>query len=174
MAEQLVTPPARFAREGDRRLFDEVRGRLLDYEPLRATQPRLELDVTGGNVRIAGRVRTLAMKEIVGYLCQRVAGGGVVQNDLISDTEVVRQVADALLADAELAPLCLRVDARDGVATLSGDLPRPELEARAVEAARTAPGVADVVSVLAVRPPERPPTASATVGAASGEQRSDS
>ena len=159
MAEQLVAEPQVFELEADRRLFLELRRRLWDYEPLRASRPRLEVEPTHGTVLIRGRVRTLAMKEMVSYLCQRVEGVTAVRNELISDTEVERGVADALAADPELGPLCLRVDARNGVATLSGDLPRPELEVRAVEAARSAPGVVEVISDLAVRPQQRPPTA---------------
>ena len=159
MAEQLVATPASFNREADKRLFLAVRRRLWDYEPLRASHPQLELEVSHGTMRLGGRVRTLAMKEIVGYLCQRQEGVAVVRNELISDTEVVRRVADALAEDPQLGPLCLRVDARDGVATLSGDLPGAELESRAVEVARGAPGVADVISELVVRRPQRPPTA---------------
>ncbi len=159
MAEQLVAEPHVFELEADRRLFLELRRRLWDYEPLRASRPELDLEVTHGTVLVRGRARTLAMKEIVGYFCQRVEGVTAVRNELISDTEVEREVADALAAEPELGPLCLLVDARNGVATLSGDLPRPELEVRAVEAARSAPGVVDVMSELAVRPQQRPPTA---------------
>lgn len=159
MAEQLVAAPERFAREADKRLFHEARRVLWEYEPLRATQPQLTLTVDQGVVRLAGRVRTLAMKDIAGYLLRRVPGVVRVENELVADTEVVRSVADTLAADPELAPLCLRVDARDGVATLSGDLPRAELEQRALDVARRAPLVRDVVSQLTVRPPERPPTA---------------
>lgn len=159
MAEHFVAAPATFAREGDKRLFMELRRVLWEYEPLRSSRPRVELDVTHGTVRLSGRVRTLAMKEIVGYLIRRTEGVGVVRNELISDTEVVQEVANVLAHDPELGPLCIRVDVRDGVATLNGELPIPELEERAVQAARLAPGAADVVSELAVRRRERPPTA---------------
>lgn len=157
----LAAEPAEFEDEADRRLFLAVRRHLWEYEPLRATRPRLELDAHHGTVRVWGRVRTQAMKEIVGYLCGRAEGVAVVSNELVSDTELVRQVADALAADESLAPLCPRVDARDGVVTLSGELPSPELEARALEAARSVPDLADVVSELVVRRQARPPTAPA-------------
>jgi osmotically-inducible protein OsmY len=166
VSEHLIAAPQSFAREGDQRLFMELRRRLWEYEPLRATHGQLDLDVTHGTVRLTGRVRTQAMKEIIGYICLRAEGVGVVRNDLVSDTEVVRGVADALLRDAELAPLCIRVDARDGVATLSGELPSAELEARALEVARTAPTAAEVVSELVVRHRQRPPTSPARPAAA--------
>jgi osmotically-inducible protein OsmY len=159
MAEQLVATPERFEREADRRLFLELRSRLWEYEPLRATHPRFDLNVRHGTVRLSGRVRTLAMKRIADYICQRTPGVAVVVNELVSDTELTRNVADALASDPELGPLCLRIDARDGIAILNGDLPRAELETRAVELAQGAAGVVAVESELTVRPVLRPPTA---------------
>jgi len=161
LAEQLVAAPEHFEREEDKRLFLSVRRELWEYEPLRASRPTLELEVHHGTVRLGGRVRTLAMKEIVGYICQRLDGVGVVRNELISDTEVVRNVADALAIDEALGPLCLIVDVRGGVVTLSGDLPDSALERRALDAALSALGVLDVVSNLVVRRPQRPTTAPA-------------
>jgi osmotically-inducible protein OsmY len=159
LAEQLVAAPEEFARDEDKQVFLTVRRELWEYEPLRASRPAIELEVHHGTVVLGGRVRTLAMKEIAGYICQRIAGVGVVRNELISDTEVVRNVADALALDPILGPLCLIVDVRDGVVQLSGDLPTAELEQTAVGAARSAPGARDVVSELVVRRPQRPPTA---------------
>jgi osmotically-inducible protein OsmY len=168
LAEQLVAAPEHFEREEDKRLFLSVRRELWEYEPLRASRPTLELEVRHGTVRLGGRVRTLAMKEIVGYICQRLDGVGVVRNELISDTEVVRNVADALAIDEALGPLCLIVDVRGGVVTLSGDLPDSALERRAVEAALGALGALDVVSNLVVRRPQRPPTAPAPKAVTAG------
>lgn len=159
MAEQLLAEPASFEREADRRLFNAIRRRLWDYEALRATHPKLELEVHHGSIRLGGRVRTQAMKEIAGYLCRREDEVGVVRNEIVSDTEVVYDVAAALASEPQLGPLCLRVDVRDGIATLSGELPAPDLEASALEAARRVPTVEDVFSNLTVRPPTRPPTA---------------
>jgi osmotically-inducible protein OsmY len=159
VAEQLVAASVPFEQEADKRLFLALRRRLLEYEPLRSTRPQVELNIKHGMVQITGRVRTLAMKEIVGYLCRRMDGVVSVRNDLVSDTELIRRLADALAAHPELATLCIRIDARDGIATLAGDLPSPELEPRAIEAARSVPDVQDVISQLAVRRPERPPTA---------------
>jgi osmotically-inducible protein OsmY len=168
LAEQLVAAPEHFEREDDKRLFLNVRSELWEYEPLRASRPVIELEVHHGTVRIGGRVRTLAMKEIVGYICQRIDGVGVVRNELVSDTEVMRNVADALALDDALGPLCLIVDVRGGVVTLTGDLPDAALEQRALNAAQAAPGVLDVISDLVVRRPERPATAPASKAATAG------
>ena len=169
MAEQLLAQPGSFERESDRRTFLAIRRRLWEYEALRATRPELELEVRHGTVRLRGRVRTLAMKEIAGYLLAREEGVDLVQNDLVSDTEVIRDVADALALDEQLAPLCLVVDARAGIVTLSGELPEPELEQRAVDVAAAVPTVVSVLSNLQVRRRERPPTAPAPAPAPTGE-----
>jgi osmotically-inducible protein OsmY len=165
LSEQLLPEPASFESDGDQRAFHEIRRRLYEYEALRATQPRLELDVRHGTAHLTGRVRTQAMKEIVGYLCRQVDDVAVVRNEVISDTEVGRQVADALATDPTLGPLCLRVDVRDGIATLSGDLPSAELDGQAVEVAAQAVAAEQIVSALVVRPAVRPPTAPAPTGA---------
>jgi osmotically-inducible protein OsmY len=161
LAEVLLAQPGSFERESDRRIFLALRRRLWEYEALRATRPELDLQVHQGIVRVRGRVRTQAMKEIAGYLLAREEGVNAVENELISDTEVIRDVADALALDEELAPLCLVVDARAGIATLSGELPDPALEQRAVEAAAAVPSVVSVISNLQVRRRQRPPTAPA-------------
>ena len=159
MVERLATEPRSFESDVDQRLFQAARRELWKYEPLRATQPQLELEARHGTLRVAGRVRTQAIKEIVGYICLRLAGAAVIRNELVSDTEVVRQVADAMAADPVVGPLCLRVDVRDGIATLSGELPSAELEQLVVAAAQQAPDAADIVSNLVVRRASRPPTA---------------
>jgi osmotically-inducible protein OsmY len=161
LAEVLLAQPGSFERESDRRIFLSLRKRLWEYEALRATRPELDLEVRHGAVRLRGRVRTLAMKEIAGYLLAREEGVGTVQNELISDTEVIRDVADALALDEQLAPLCLVVDARAGIVTLSGELPEPALEQRAVDVAAAVPSAVSVISNLVVRHRERPPTAPA-------------
>ena len=175
MSDPLAPAPERFERESDKRLFMELRRRLWEYEPLRATRPKLEIDVSGGSVRLSGRVRTLAMKEIAGYICRRAEGVGALSNELISDTEVIQQVATALALEPELAPLCIRVDAREGVVTLSGELPSAEFEQRAIEAAGRTPVVAGVTSELVVRryaPSPTAPPAAATPSEAAVSERS--
>ena len=93
-----------------------IRKTLLDYEPLRATRPVLDVDRSAeGCVQLRGRVRTSAIKEIAELLVLQLPGVRAVRNDLLADPEVVRAVADALAADPELGPACPLVDCRDGV-----------------------------------------------------------
>src|SRR5262249_45289424 len=106
----------------DRHLLTAIRKVLWAYEPLRATRPTLEIFVRDGRVTLSGRVRTLAIKEISEYMVFRLDGVRAVRNDLVADPEVMRDVADAIAADPELGPLCPRVDVREGVVSLSGDV----------------------------------------------------
>lgn len=139
--------------EADRHLLNTVRRTLWEYEPLRATRPVFDLAVQDGRVHLEGRVRTLALKEIVEYLLRRIDGVRAVRNDLVADPEVVRAVADAFAADPEVGPCCPIVDARDGVVTLVGEVPSEEVARRAVELASEVPIVASVDSHLRVAAP---------------------
>jgi len=150
--------------EGDRHVLAAIRRILWDYEPLRATRPIVHVAVTDGMVRLDGRVRTLAIKEIAEYSVLGVKGVRAVRNDLLADPEVVRAVADAIAADSELGPLCPLLDARDGVVTISGDVPSDEAVDRLLELVRSVPLVEDVTSYLRVRPLVS--TVAATNGAA--------
>ena len=135
----------------DADLVDRVRKVLWEYEPLRATKPRLVVQVEGGRVTLSGRMRTLAMKEISEYLLRRLDGVNAVRNDVVADPEVIQAVADALATDPDLGPLCIRVDARDGDVVLAGDVPSEALAERALDAASRVPVAERVGSRLIVR-----------------------
>lgn len=161
--------------EADRRVLNVIRKTLLDYEPLRATRPILDVTVHEGLVYMRGRVRTSAIKEIAELLVHQLAPVRAVRNELIADPEVVRAVADAFAADPELGPACPIVDARDGVVILIGDVPSDELARRAVEVASSVPLVASVTSHLRVAPPVAIHTANGSangaVAVATAEER---
>lgn len=140
--------------EGDRQLLSTIRKVLWDYEPLRATRPTITVSVTAGMVRLQGRVRTLAIKEIAEYSVHRLDPVRAVRNDLVADPEVVRAVADAIAADLELGPLCPLLDAREGVVQISGTVPSEDLARRLVELTASVPLVEDVQNYLQVRPVE--------------------
>jgi osmotically-inducible protein OsmY len=140
--------------EAERHLLVSIRKTLWEYEPLRATRPVLDISVRDGLVRLQGRVRTSAIKEIAEFLLLRVPGIRAVGNELISDPEVVRAVADTIAADPDLGPTCPIIESRDGVVVLAGTMPSEELARRAVELATTVPTVVSVNSHLRVVPPQ--------------------
>jgi osmotically-inducible protein OsmY len=136
----------------DRHLLIAIRKTLWGYEPLRATRPTLTIGVQDGRVVLTGRVRTLAIKEIAEYMVLRTNGVRAVRNDLLADPEVARAVADAVAADPELGPLCPRIDAREGVVHLAGDVPSEAIAQRLIDLAASLPLVASVTSYLTVEP----------------------
>src|SRR5581483_2548069 len=138
--------------DDDRQLLTAIRKTLWEYEPLRATRPTLTIGVQDGRVVLAGRVRTLAIKEIAEYLLLRIDGVRAVRNDLLADPEVVRALADLVAADPELGPLCPRIDVRDGVVHLAGDVPSEAVANRLIELAADHPWVDSVVSYLTIEP----------------------
>jgi osmotically-inducible protein OsmY len=140
--------------EAERHLLVSIRQTLWAYEPLRATRPILDISVRDGLVRLQGRVRTSAIKEIAEFLLLRIPGIRAVSNDLISDPEVVRAVADAIAADPELGPTCPIIESRDGVVVLAGTMPSEELSRRVAEVAAAVPTVVTVNNVLRVLPPQ--------------------
>jgi osmotically-inducible protein OsmY len=156
--------------EADRHVLNAIRKVLLDYEPLRATRPVLDVAVRDGLATLHGRVRTSAIKEIAELLVLHLPAVRAVRNDLIADPEVVRAVADAFAADAAVGPACPIVDARDGVVILVGDMPSEELARRAVEVATSVPLVASVTSHLRVVPPEPAVSTNGTLAVAKADE----
>lgn len=138
--------------EADRKVLSLIQKTLMNYEPLRATRPSLNVDVQDGLVHLEGRVRTSAIKEIAELLVIHLPQVRAVRNDLVADPEVVRAVADALAEDPDLGPACLIVDCRDGEIIMIGDVASDELAYRAVAIATTVPIVGAVRSHIKVVP----------------------
>jgi osmotically-inducible protein OsmY len=150
---QEIFPIADDLPDADRRVLTLIRKTMLDYEPLRATRPILDVTVQGGLVHMRGRVRTSAIKEIAELLVHQLEPVRAVRNDLIADPEVVRAVADAFASDAEIGPACPIIDCRDGVVILIGTVPSEDLVRRAVELATMVPTVASITNHLRAAAP---------------------
>ena len=157
MAEELIRSREDLT-EADRELVLAIRRALWDYEPLRATRTVLDVEVEDGRVRLSGRMRTEAMKEVAEYMLMRLPNVRAVRNDVVTDPGVVRAVADALAADDRLAPHCIRVEVRNGDVTLVGAVPDEALTRRAEAVAAAVPGVASVRQRLVVQPEAAAPT----------------
>jgi osmotically-inducible protein OsmY len=146
----VVRAPERELQKHEKKLYTRVRRVLWDYEPLRASHAEIFIDVDGQDVRLRGRVRTLPQKIIAEALVRRLSEVDSVQNELIADPEIVRAVADALAQDERVAPYVLRVDARHGIVTLSGEVPSDDLQTVAVDIASQVSLVSTVRNQLAV------------------------
>ena len=166
MAEQHIDSPDDLS-DADQELLASIRKTLWGYEPPRGTRPSLNIEVRDGRVRLAGRMRTLAMKEISEYLLLRSKGVRGVRNEVITDPEIVRAVADVLATDEQLGPACIRVDSRDGRVILSGSVPDEALIQRAVELASGVPLLTDVESRLVVASEAQTRSSSDGAGSAS-------
>ncbi len=160
--------------EADRHLLMTIQKTLLDYEPLRATRPTLDVSVRDGLVQVRGRVRTSAIKEIAEFLMLRVPGIRAVRNELIADPEVVRAVADAFAADGEVGPACPIVESRDGVVVLAGSVPSEDLIRKAIDIASAVPTVVSVTSYLTVLPPAPVTSTNGAVAVASADAQGSS
>jgi osmotically-inducible protein OsmY len=139
----------------DRRLTLEVERVLREYEPLRASRAPLIAEVFGGRVRLLGRTRSLALRIIAGYIVSFVPGVEAIDNEVLSDDQVIRAVADALAADPLTAPQVLRVNCRYGEVRLVGEVFSPDAVARALQIASGVPGVEGVTSEIAIVRPRQ-------------------
>jgi osmotically-inducible protein OsmY len=146
----VVRAPDRDLERAEKKIYSRVRRVLWDYEPLRASHAEIFIDVEGHTVRLRGRVRTMPQKLIAEVLVERVADIDVVTNELISDPEVVRAVADALAQDERTAAYVIRVDSRHGIVTLRGDVPSEAVQQAALEIVATESLVNGVRNQLAI------------------------
>jgi osmotically-inducible protein OsmY len=148
----------------NRRLMLEVERVLREYEPLRASRAPIVAEVSGGRVRLTGRTRSEALRIIAGYIVSFVSGVEAIDNEILSDDQVIRAVADALAADPLTAPQVLRVNCRYGEVLLVGEVPHPDAEARALQIASDVPGVEGVTSEIATVRPRQPAGSAGAAG----------
>jgi len=165
----VIRAPARELERAEKKLYTRVRRVLWDYEPLRASHAEIDIAVAGGTVHLRGRVRTLPQKLIARVLVERMTDVGEVINELVSDPEVVRAVADALAQDERTAAYVIRVDSRHGVVVLRGEVPSDAVVQAAIEIAATVPLVSSVRNALAVSGDARPAVALARPSSAADE-----
>jgi osmotically-inducible protein OsmY len=155
----LVRAPDARLQQAEKKLYSRVRRVLWDYEPLRASHAEISIDVEGQHVRLRGRVRSLPQKLIAAVLLERLADVGTVTNELIADPEVVRAVADALAQDERTAAYVLRVDSRDGLVILRGEVPSEAVQQAAIDIAASLPVVHSVRNQLTIGGETRPAVA---------------
>lgn len=151
MAHQWIQGPSESMDEDDRRLFFKIRNRLWDYEPLRASGAELAVEVTHGVAHISGRARTSAQKQLITAFLLHLDGVRGVENTVVADPEVARDVAFALSRDREIAPCTIQVDSQLGNVRLDGSVPSEATAERAVEIARGLGIAHSVASRLVVR-----------------------
>ena len=144
------TPQSR--RQPNEFVLAQVKETLWNHEPIRVSGSSIEVEVDDTTVRLFGRVRVLALKQVAGYLVRRVADGRQVENQLVSDSEIIQEVATALAREPLTRPYVIRVEARLGRVTLRGVVPSVEVEQRALEVAAAVPSVTSAISELETDP----------------------
>lgn len=152
MAEPIIVAESTGLGPEEMRILEGVRRILWEYEPLRASGSAVLVEFHNGALRLSGRVRTRALKEIATYLVRTVDGVASVENRLVSDPDVAQAVAGALALDAVTRPHVIRVEARLGRARLLGVVPSASVERRALEIAARVPLATGVDSELEVDP----------------------
>jgi osmotically-inducible protein OsmY len=155
----IIRAPARDLERAEKKLYTRVRRVLWEYEPLRASHAEIDIAIARGSVVLRGRVRTMPQKLIAKVLVERMTDVDDVTNELISDPEVVRAVADALAQDERTAAYVIRVDSRHGVVVLRGEVPSDDVVQAAIEITATVPLVSSVRTALAISGDARPAVA---------------
>ena len=107
----------------------------------------LNLKVHHGNVRLIGHVVNAHHKQLAENLVKSVQGVNSVQNELISDTDLVTDVARALAADGRTRPYRIPVGAFHGWIHLGGETPTLEAQSAAEEVVAGIPAVRGVVTL---------------------------
>jgi osmotically-inducible protein OsmY len=169
----VVRAPETELSKAEKKLYTQVRRALWDYEPLRASHAEIFIDITGPQITLRGRVRTLPQKIIAEMLVQRLPDVRSVTNALVADPEVIRAVADVLSQDPRTAPFVIRVDSRHGIVVLRGEVPNESVQNAAVELAAQVSLVSSVRSQLAIGGAEYPATALSRPALAADEPNPD-
>lgn len=138
----------------DREIRLAVESELLASQAIKSH--RLQVQVEGGIVTLAGRVRNLLDEDIAVGLTQRVRGVVSVVDQLEinspyrPDAELKKAIDDALDSDPATHILPVHVVVKDGVATLEGEVAGYGAKTLASDIARTVVGLADVDDQLTV------------------------
>lgn len=146
----------------DQDITDAVETELLLDEGV--ASHRVDVSTREGVVLLAGTVENLLAKERAVKLAESVKGVRSVVNQIVvephfglTDTEIRRDVNDALLSDPATESFDIGVGVEDGVVTLSGTVESWTEQELALEVAKRVRGVKDVKDKLYISyKPDRP------------------
>ncbi|MFQ5459867.1 MAG: BON domain-containing protein [Anaerolineae bacterium] len=125
------------------------------HEPLRTTKSRIEVEMDDrGSVVLRGNVATDILKDMAGRLAASAPGVAAVANELVSDSDLERQAAEALwsIGEAGLCTDSVDLQCRLGAVYLGGHVVAQDrqaaegLLARVVAGIEALPGVRGVVA----------------------------
>lgn len=122
---------------------------LLTVAPLRYAAVRfIQIQVHDGVVRLSGHVANEVHRRLAVQRVYATPGVLRVEDDLVTDEQLVKAVALAMLPYRELQPSRVRIRADAGRVILEGELESPRDIELAISVAGSVPGVASVDSRL--------------------------
>lgn len=127
----------------------------------RLSSQKIDVEVTGGRVRLHGEVqsyrRKLAAAQIAASFegCRDVIDDLTVQPSIVPDPEIADAVRASLDASADLTRETITVAARNGVVTLTGHVGVPWERTLAQDIAMGVRGVRDTENQIIVDPPKQ-------------------
>lgn len=107
----------------------------------------LDLRVHDGDVWLVGHVINPYHRQLAETLVKAVSGVNTLYNELVADSDLVIEVAQALAADARTRPHIIPVGAFHGWIHLGGQVPTKEARSVAEEVAASVPTVRGVVTL---------------------------
>lgn len=112
----------------DEDMLSDVWARLQQDDTTRALElSALDLEVHDNEVFLFGHVNGVMHQRHVAELVKGVRGVKAVHNELVADSDLVTEVAQALAGDPRTRQYQIRVGAFHGWINLSGEVPNPEM-----------------------------------------------
>ncbi len=127
---------------------DRVYDRLWSEQGLRTTTADIEIEAVSGAVTLNGRVRTGQLRGQADRLARAGLNGWQLVNNLISDDQVIMDLAGRLAADAATATANVHIDVYMGNVYLNGTVRSEAQRAAVLDLARQTPHVAKVDDLL--------------------------
>lgn len=118
----------------------------------------ISINVKGGEVYLTGYLARENNLPLIDSIAHYVTGVVVVHNHLVTDRDLIIQVARALAKDKRTCPFILPVGASHGWINLGGEVPTREIQCVAEKVAGGVPGVRGVITLprVAGESPNRP------------------
>jgi osmotically-inducible protein OsmY/sporulation protein YlmC with PRC-barrel domain len=132
-------PDSAIAADVDQALWSDEVIRALDIETI-------DVAVRDGVVTLSGYATTPTSKARAERAARQVPGVLRVENEIVTDAEVVTAVAQALARDERTRRARIFVNAEHGVVRLSGEIENPDVRAAAEEIAAGVPQVRGVIN----------------------------
>ncbi len=140
----------------DDRILEGIWSQMRAHDTIRAIEVRhIHVEVNEGQVRLSGHMSRGSHVRQIQEIAAGIAAVKSIENELVADSDLRVEVAQALGADEQTRPYVLPVGAFHGWIHLGGEVPTAELRAAAERVAASVSRVRGVVAVphVAGEPP---------------------